>query len=195
MRERLPYAFIACAALGWVVGSFITLPNASLDIMALLIILVIVIGIDIGPSITLASFRRDLEHSWVPFSALVGALLGGALSSLAFGLNLRFAVAASVGLGWYSLDGPLISSYFGPMMGMVGFMVNFLREQITFFAVPVLRGKRPGALLTIGGSTTMDDTLALYATTLGDEYKEIALFNGLVLSLILPFLLPAILST
>ncbi len=193
-RGKLPYAFMACAAFGWVLGSFVLLPNASFDITALLIVLVIVIGIDMAPSITFTSFKRDLKHSWIPFSALAGALLGGAVSSLVFGLNVKFAVAASAGLGWYSLDGPLVSSYFGPTMGMVAFMVNFLREQITFFAVPALRGQRPGALLTIGGSTTMDDTLSLYAATLGDDYKGIALFNGLVLSLILPFLLPAILS-
>ena len=193
-RGKLPYVFIACAATGWALGSLVTLPSANLDITILLIVLVIVIGIDMGPSITFGSFKRDLKHSWIPFSALAGALLGGVLSSLVFGLNVKFAIAASVGLGWYSLDGPLISSYFGPTFGMVGFMVNFLREQLTFFVVPALRNQKPGALLTIGGSTTMDDTLSLYAASLGDDYKEIALFNGLVLSIILPFLLPAVLS-
>ncbi|MGC9174998.1 MAG: lysine exporter LysO family protein [Thermoprotei archaeon] len=193
-RSKLPYAFAISAALGWMVGTFVLLPSPTEVISGLLTLLVLVIGLDMGPSVGLDSFKRDLTHSWIPFSALVGAVAGGLISSALFSLNVKFSVAASVGLGWYSLDGPLLSSYFGPNYGMVGFMVNFLREQMTFFVVPLLCDQKPGALLTLGGSTTMDDTLSLYASTLGDDYKEIALFNGLVLSMIIPFLLPFILS-
>jgi len=193
-RSKMPFLFLFAAASGWALGVFVELPSAQAVITWLLILLVVVIGVDMGPSITLNSFKRDLKQSWIPFSALAGALLGGLISSFAFGMDPKFAVASAAGLGWYSLDGPLLSSYFGPRLGMVGFLTNFLREQMTFFVVPLLRDQKSGALLTLGGSTTMDDTLSLYAATLGDEYKELALFNGLVLSLVIPFLLPAILA-
>jgi len=193
-RAKAPFLFLSAAILGWALGSLIVVPSAESLVTDLLITLVIVIGIDMGPSITISSFKRDLKNSWIPFSALSGALIGGLISSAVFGINVKFALASSAGMGWYSLDGPLLSSIFGPDLGMIAFLSNFLREQLTFFLVPLLRNQKGVALLTLGGCTTMDDTLSLYASTLGDEYKELALFNGLILSLIIPFLIPGILA-
>jgi uncharacterized membrane protein YbjE (DUF340 family) len=101
-----------------------------------------------------------------------------------------------MGMGWYSLVGPLLSVKFGPAIGTLAFLTNFLREQLTYLLVPsiVVAGFRNVTLVSIGGATSMDDTLPIYRLYMGETGGFIAFVNGFVITMILPELLPYVIT-
>jgi uncharacterized membrane protein YbjE (DUF340 family) len=77
----------------------------------------------------------------------------------------------------------------------VGFLSNFLREQLAFVFLPnFLKGKfSPIGAIAVGGATSMDVTLPLYVEIFnGGEYAISAMINGFILTLIIPIIEPLI---
>jgi uncharacterized membrane protein YbjE (DUF340 family) len=101
-----------------------------------------------------------------------------------------------MGMGWYTLAGPLITASLGTMAGAVAFFSNFIRELFTFLAYPVFAsrlGKRNA--ITLGGATTMDTTLTIVSAVGGRETAAVSFLHGLIISLLVPFLLAFALTT
>jgi uncharacterized membrane protein YbjE (DUF340 family) len=76
---------------------------------------------------------------------------------------------------------------------VIALLANIIREVITLISVPILVRLGNLAPIAAGGATSMDTTLPLISRYVPCEYTVIAVFSGLVLSMIVPLLIPLIL--
>jgi len=188
--ERVPLSFVLVAAVlvGFGIGRVVALPTGTTIEWALYVLLALV-------AFDLPLHWSGLRAVWVPLTAAVaGALVAGAVFALVTGTSLTISMATVLGFGWYTLDGPLVLARAGALLGLLAFLTNFLRENLTMVLSPVI-GRRLGGegLAALGGATSMDTTL-YFVTRYGDrDAGSLALASGLVLtvaaSLIVPFVL------
>uniref|UniRef100_A0A2U9IPJ4 Lysine exporter LysO family protein n=1 Tax=Acidianus sulfidivorans JP7 TaxID=619593 RepID=A0A2U9IPJ4_9CREN len=189
--------YIAPLIVGFISGFLlkISLPfNALIDYE--LYVLAFIIGIAVGKDLNKKILRRI---SNIAISSILIVIVGGIISSIIlFIIGIRpynLALSISLGSGWYSYTGPIVAKYYGPIYGVIGFLVNFLREQLTFSLLPFLLRTRssPIGAIAVGGATSMDVTLGFYIDVLGNEYGVGALISGVIITLIVPVILPIIL--
>lgn len=155
------------------------------------------VGINIGHN------RRELAKikkiGWrvllVPMGVGVGSLVGASIASLFLKLSLLEAVVVGAGFGWYSLSSVLIAQLYSVELGAVAFLANVFREMMAFILIPLL-AIRVHKIVAIapGGATTMDSTLPLIAKMTDTPTAMIAFVSGLVLTIIVPFLIPFLLA-
>lgn len=146
------------------------------------------IGADTKAMRTLATF--NLKILMVPLSTIVGTLLGVSLLSLFFKqFNIMELLAVGAGFGYYSLSSVIITDMHSAELGVVALLSNVSREVITLLFAPVFV-KYFGKLspVSAGGATSMDTTLPIISATSGREFVIVALFHGIVLTIIVPFL-------
>ncbi len=124
-------------------------------------------------------------------SAMTGDVIIGALVSYALGLPLTLTLAASLGSGWYSFTGPFLS-LISPSMGVIGFVANQLREDLTLALFPLLYRTVGEGSVVMGGATTMDTTLGVITRYGGPEVGLEGMVQGVALTLLIPVLLPAV---
>ncbi|MFZ5643002.1 MAG: lysine exporter LysO family protein [Bacillota bacterium] len=164
---------------------------------AALCVMLVGIGMDIG------SKRETWGRLWkmgmkvllvpllVAVGSLAGAVAGGAIISLPF--NESAAIGA--GFGWYSLSGVLLAKIYSVETGALAFLTNVFRELIAFLIIPFLAARYSGVVAVApGGATTMDTTLPLIARVTDPETAIVALVNGLVLSSLVPVLVPLLIK-
>ncbi|MGP8078437.1 MAG: lysine exporter LysO family protein [Thermoplasmata archaeon] len=189
--ERFPVSFALLAALvvGFALGRAVDLPFAAGIPWALYLLLALVA---FGLHLDLRTVRR----AWVPIaSAAVGAIGAALVVTALLGTELPASLATALAFGWYTLAGPLVAERAGPALGLLAFLTNFLREDLTMILSPSLGRKLRGEGLTaLGGATSMDTTL-YFVTRYGDEGAGgLALASGLVLTVAASLLLPAVLA-
>jgi uncharacterized membrane protein YbjE (DUF340 family) len=186
--SRVSAVAVSALLAGIAVGYFVQAPYAS-AIEPILLVLLFLAGADIG---RLKGLRLSPRLAAVPLVSLASSLAAG----LAFYLWLGVSPAVAVGMGWYSFTGPYLLSASGDaVLGTLGFLANFFREQLTFVLTPLLADRvRPDAALAIGGATTMDNTLPLYRSVYGAEAVVPAVVNGVVLTLAVPIVVPLVYS-
>lgn len=140
--------------------------------------------------------RINFRILLVPVFIIAGSLLGAAfVSFLMNDLSLKETIAVGAGMGYYSLSSVIISRLSGPQLGVVALLSNIFREILTLVFVPILVryfGKLAG--IASGGATAMDTTLPVIVKYSGSEFGIIAVFSGIVLTLIVPLLIPLILD-
>ncbi len=186
--SRVSAVAVSALLAGIAVGYFVQAPYAS-AIEPILLVLLFLAGADIG---RLKGLRLSPRLAAVPLASLASSLAAG----LALYLWLGVSPAVAVGMGWYSFTGPYLLSASGDaVLGTLGFLANFFREQLTFVLTPLLAGRvQPDAALAIGGATTMDNTLPLYRSVYGAEAVVPAVVNGVVLTLAVPIVVPLVYS-
>jgi uncharacterized membrane protein YbjE (DUF340 family) len=83
----------------------------------------------------------------------------------------------------------------GETLGTIALLANVIRELLTLIFAPFLM-KAFGKLAPVvsGGATAMDTTLPIITRVSGNEYGMMALFSGVVLTILVPFLVTLILS-
>ena len=189
--ERAPITLALLAALlaGFTLGRVVAVPYGPAIPWVLYVLLALV---GFGLHLELAGLREV----WRPLSAAVGAALIAALLFAAVDrLALGASLATTLGFGFYSFAGPLVAARLGAVLGLLAFLTNFLREDLTMLLAPYL-GPRlgGGGLAALGGATSMDTTL-YFVTRYGDrDAGSLALANGLVLTVVATLVLPAILA-
>ena len=155
--------------------------------------LAVVIGIEIGRSFNIGLLKRT---TGLAILAVTVDVVGAIILSVIFSplIPLKASLMITLGSGWYSYTGPFVAKYFGPALGVVGFLSNFLREQLAFVLLPILLRVKatPIGAIAIGGATSMDVTLPLYVDLLGGEYAVGAMISGFILTLLIPIILPTI---
>jgi uncharacterized membrane protein YbjE (DUF340 family) len=160
----------------------------------LLLFVGISIGSDKGAFAILK--RMKLKVILVPVAIVVGSLLGSALIALIFSdMKVKEAMAVGAGFGYYSLSSIFISEISGRELGVIALLANVIREILTLLLAPVfisLFGKL--AAIAAGGATAMDTTLPVIVKFSGKEFGVIAVFSGLILTVLVPFLVPFILE-
>lgn len=161
-----------------------------------LCLLLFFVGIDIGKSkgILTELKKSGLRIIILPLSIVVGTLVGGAFSSLFTDLSLIEASAVSAGLGWYSLSAIELSKH-SAELGSIAFLSNVSREIMAIIAIPFI-GKYIGHHETIAaaGATSMDTLLPIITKNTSSGIAVISFFTGVVLSSLVPILVPLIIS-
>lgn len=173
-------------------------PFLEQAVTAALCLMVFSVGVDIGHN--REAWRRVRQLGFkillVPIAVALGSLAGASLAKLIFfSMPLKEILAVGAGLGWYSLSGVLIAQLYSVELGTVAFLANVFREMMAFILIPVLVsyvGKIPA--IAPGGATTMDSTLPLITKVTDAQTGLIAFMNGLILTMIIPFLIPFLLS-
>jgi uncharacterized membrane protein YbjE (DUF340 family) len=153
--------------------------------------LIAVTGLYVSSSVSLRSVSSGARSALA--ACAVGVLIAvaaGAVGSVLLGVPLELSVAATLGMGWYSFTGPYIASVYGPAEGFAAFLLNVLREQATF---PLVRGSRV-VMLSLGGATTMDNTLPVYVYTYGEDFAPASILHGFIMTVAVPFLVSAALG-
>ncbi|WP_232473510.1 lysine exporter LysO family protein [Thermococcus profundus] len=179
--------------LGIAVG-FLFHPNIGRGYEIALYLLIFLIGVDIGGSVSEGTGRIPKKALMLPFSTLIGSIAGAALGAVVMGLSLKYSIAVGAGCGWYSLTGPVIARY-SAFYGALGFLANILRELLTVVLYPLLIRHIPKeAAVSIGGATTMDTTLGLITKAGGRDVALTAFIHGFILTVLVPFILPIILG-
>ena len=155
--------------------------------------LAVIIGIEIGRSFNIGLLKRT---TGLAILSVMVDVVGAIILSVIFSplIPLKASLMITLGSGWYSYTGPFVAKYFGPALGVVGFLSNFLREQLAFILLPILLRVKatPIGAIAIGGATSMDVTLPLYVDLLGGEYAVGAMISGFILTLLIPIILPTI---
>ena len=157
-----------------------------------LYILLFLIGLSLGAD---KRFRQMLTMVrpailLVPLSVIVGTGLAAlGVSFLLRDLTVRELLAIGSGFGYYSLSSVIITQVRGPSLGVIALLANITREIVTLLLAPVL-ARYLGKLAPIaaGGATAMDTTLPVITRFSGKEYAVVAVFSGLVLTLLVPVL-------
>jgi uncharacterized membrane protein YbjE (DUF340 family) len=186
---------LVCFAAGLLAGSAALLPRWMHDPDAtfyVLLLLLFLVGVSIGGDGDTWQFLRrvHLRVLLVPLSIIFGSLLGVALFSLALPtISLQDSLAIGAGFGYYSLSSVVITELRGQQLGVIALLANVFRELLTLLFTPLLvRYFGRLAPIASGGATAMDTTLPIISRFAGPQYTAIAVFSGVVLTLLVPLL-------
>jgi len=163
-----------------------------------LYLLVFAVGIGLGANVKAFRILRDLHIRIlaVPTLIVAGSGLGAAAASLVLpGMALHDSLCVGAGLGYYSLSSILIENAGNPSLASTALLANILREVLAILAAPAL-ARYCGRLSTVAaaGATAMDTTLPVIARFSGEGAAVIAVFSGMTLTLLVPFLVTAALQ-
>ncbi len=163
-----------------------------------LYILMLLVGISIGSDSNAFSVLRKMNVKvfLVPLLVIIGSLAGTALVAIFLSdITIQQAMAVGAGFGYYSLSSIFISKLSGDELGVIALLSNIFREIFTLLLMPLLVryfGKLAG--IASGGATSMDTTLPIIVKFSGKEYGVIAIFSGIILTVLVPVLVTFILE-
>ncbi|MCP3923284.1 MAG: lysine exporter LysO family protein [Desulfobacterales bacterium] len=191
---------LAFFVIGVFTGLFADFPSflVNSDItMYIVYVLVFFVGVSIGSDNVMTVFKQvGLKIIIVPVCVVVGSLAGSAAISLFLNdVPIKEAMAIGSGFGYYSLSSIYITKLSGETFGTIALLSNLMREVLTILAAPLLV-KYFGnlSLIASGGATSMDTTLPIVSIYSGKKYAIYALFNGVVLTILVPILVTFILT-
>ena len=171
--------------------------HSDYDVYALYLLMFLV-GIGIGSDKNALVLIKKLKLTLflVPTTVIVGTFIG--VSIIAVFLkeyNYKDIVAVGFGFGYYSLSSIFITEISGEKMGIIALLSNVIRESITLLLAPVI-AKYFGKIAPIAsaGATSMDTTLPIIIISSGKQYAIISVFNGIVLTILVPILIVFILE-
>ncbi|MEM3995252.1 MAG: lysine exporter LysO family protein [Thermofilum sp.] len=193
---RIDWRILSVVLAGWLSG-FLA-PYLSEVLGSLLfwevMVLIAITGLYVSSSLNHQALREGARTALEACALAVAiSVLAGLVGSQVLGIPPDLAVAMTLGMGWYSFTGPYIASVAGPSAGLAAFLLNVMREQSTFLLVPLVRGPR-SVMLSLGGVTTMDNTLPVYIHAYGEDFAPASVLHGFILTVLAPFLIVAALS-
>lgn len=193
----MTYMIILSLVAGILCGYFLLpaniMPGVDTLTTVALNILVLSVGIDIGSN---KQVFHDLQKAGlkillVPAAIIIGSLAGGAVAGFIYKMPTSTGLAIASGFGWYSLSGVLLSDIANIEIGTIAFLTNVMRELITVVTVPILAHKLNYiTAIAPAGATSMDSTLPLIAEETDRQTVLIAFINGVILSSLVPILVP-----
>lgn len=192
---------VSALLLGFGAGHFFLTPNHKdlLDTILLqaLNLTVFIGGVEIGNNKELV--KKMLKPKTlklllaVPTAVVLGTLIGGVAFGMLQGISFKDSLLISGGMGWYSFSSVAISTMYSAKIGTMSFLANMLREVASFFLIPLLAKFTDLPCVAIGGASTMDSTLPVILDCTNTKIGVFAFINGLVLSIVVPFLIMALL--
>lgn len=190
-------AVLAGIVVGWMLPSVMNSEILDKVVTYILAVMLFGVGISIGHN------RRELikikevglRIVLVPLAIAGGSLLGASLGSIFFTMSLKEVLVVGAGFGWYSLSSVLITQLYSAELGAIAFLANVFRELMAFVLIPFL-AVHVGKIVAIapGGATTMDSTLPIIAKMTDTSTAMIAFVSGLILTTMVPFLIPLLLA-
>ncbi len=188
-------------AFGLILGIYKYIPIILIEndiSIYILYALMFFVGISIGSDKESLKILRtaNIKIFLIPISVIIGSLLGSALISIFINdISAKESMAVGAGFGYYSLSSILITEIYDETLGTIALLSNIMRESFTLVATPFLVkyfGKLAG--IASGGATSMDTTLPIIVKYSGKEWAIISVFSGIILTLLVPFLVPLILK-
>ena len=130
----------------------------------------------------------------VPVAVCAGSLAFAALASLVLPLGVKDSMAAASGLGWYSLAPTLLAPY-SLSVSAVAFLSNVMREIFAIITIPIV-AKYVGYVecASLPGAAAMDTVLPVVVGATHERITIYSFTSGVVLSLAVPLLVPAIVT-
>jgi len=156
--------------------------------------LIFFVGISVGANVKIWKTVKKMHFkiALVPMSVVIGTLSGAGVFSLFLStITLSQALAIGSGFGYYSLSSVIIAQLDGEVLGTIALISNLMREIVTILAAPFFAhyfGRL--APIAAGGATSMDTTLPVITKYSGNEYTIISIFSGMVLTFLVPMLVP-----
>ena len=160
--------------------------------------LMFMVGVSIGADEHVVAILKSVSFKivLVPIGVVVGTIIGALLVSfIVKGIDTKNVLAIGSGFGYYSLSSIFIGKISGNQMGVVALLANMIRELSTLMLAPLyvrLFGRL--APVAAAGATSMDTCLPVIMKYSGKEVAIIALFSGIALTIVVPFLVVFVLS-
>jgi len=156
-------------------------------------ILILFVGIDIGMNKHI--FKDVKKHGplllLVPGSIILGSLLGSLITSFIVDYDYNISMAIGAGYGWYSLSGILLTKLHNAEVGAISFMTNVFREIFAIISIPfIAKYLNHPTTIAPAGAASMDTMLPIVSRFTTPEVVVISFFNGVVLSSLVPILVP-----
>ncbi len=164
----------------------------------LLFLLLFLVGIGIGSDTEAirSMVKMNISALAIPLLVALGSLAGAAIGAFMVKIpDFQESLAIGAGFGYYSLSSILISQIKGEQIGTIALLANIFREVFTILFAPLLCslfGKI--APIASGGATTMDTTLPVIHRCVGTRFSVFSVINGIVLTLLVPIIIPILLS-
>jgi uncharacterized membrane protein YbjE (DUF340 family) len=184
-------------AIGWMAPS--VMASEMLDKVITYVLAAMLFGVGISIGYNRCELAKIKAIGWrivlVPLAIAGGSLLGASIASLFFKMSLKEVLVVGAGFGWYSLSSVLITQLHSAQLGAIAFLANVFRELMAFVLIPFL-AMHVGKIVAIapGGATTMDSTLPIIAKMTDTPTAMIAFVSGLILTTLVPFLIPLLLA-
>jgi uncharacterized membrane protein YbjE (DUF340 family) len=158
-----------------------------------LYILIFFVGAGIGGDKNFIQIIRsiNIKYLLVPLTVILGTFIGITAYLVCFPKEkIIESLAIGAGFGYYSLSSILISQLSGKAAGIIALLSNISREIFTLLFTPLL-ARYFGKLAPIvsGGATSMDTTLPVIVKYSGKEYAFVSVFNGIILTVLVPILI------
>ena len=197
---RLTFIILIVVGIGLITGWLLpsgVLPWLEGSTQYALALLLLGVGIDLGLRHQVLGHIKKL--GWriimIPLFVAAGSITGTILAGTVLGLAVREAGAVGAGFGWYSLSAVLITDIYTVELGSMAFLTNIMREMMALLSIPLLaRYLGPITAIAPGGATSMDVTLPLLKQVGGEEIVIPAFINGMILSSLVPVLVPFFLT-
>ena len=194
------WQILVALALGILIAVFGLVPDvvsANLDniLTAMLCLLLFLIGLDLSQNRTVVAEikKMGIKILLLPLFIACGSIVGALVASFVIGISPANAMAIGAGFGWYSLSGIMLTTMVGADIGTMALLSNVFREILSIMLLPfVVRYFGKVAAVAPGGATTMDTTLPFVVKYAGSEMSIIAFVSGVVLSILVVFLVPAL---
>lgn len=175
--------------------SFETL--AGLGIKIGLCILLVFVGIDLGIEGTVVdNFKKvGLRIMVFPAAVVVATLVGASVSGMLLGLSLKEAAVVGAGFGWYSLAPGIIMEAGYLTASAISFLHNVMRELLSILFIPLV-AQKVGYIETTGmpGAAAMDVCLPIVEKSTRSDIAVYSFVSGVILSILVPVLVPLILG-
>lgn len=190
--------FFVGGAVGGQLGIFPAYWGEATVATVTLYVMMVLVGAGLGadPRALEILKRTSFRILMVPAIVIVGSIGGSLLVSFLIDtVDATNGMAIGAGFGYYSLSAIFIGQISGSEMGVIALLANIFREVITLIAAPFMVkwfGKL-GAIVS-GGATAMDTTLPVIVKATGKEFAVVSIFSGIVLSVLVPVLVPFILG-
>ena len=189
------FKYLIYVICGIIIGYLLSIPLHDLNfiISGLLLCVLFIIGFQLrAQNIALRSILMNKLGLMIALSILFSSIGAGVIAALLSGLGVKTGMVLGSGFGWYTLSGILTTGLINQQMGTAAFFIDFSRELIALVLVPMLGNRYP--LQTIGycGATAMDFSLPIIKETMGENVVPIAITIGMLLSVLVPLLIPII---
>ena len=161
-----------------------------------LYILLFLVGIDMGQQGNVLENIRNAGFKvlLVPGAVVIGTLLFSFVGSFLLPLRIKETVAAAAGFGWYSLAPTLLAPY-SLTLSAIAFLSNVLREIFSIVAIPfVARSIGYLECVSLPGAAAMDTVLPVIVGATHERITVYAFLSGLILSLLVPVLVPLMIA-
>ena len=182
--------------LGGLFKNCFILENVDSFISLGLFLLLFFVGMDIGNNNEVFNQLKNMSKKilLLPIITILGSLIGGAIASYFISLSLGESIAISSGMGWYSFSAIELSKI-NAHLGGVAFLSNVLREFSAILFIPFI-AKKIGSYESVAtaGATAMDSVLPVINKSNPPDVAIIAFYSGLVITVIVPILVPSVVS-